>query len=255
MILSKFRILGACTALAFGGSVQADPITTSGSGVFSAFVGYGYQYTATWEATAGNYTLQVVPSSSLTLQGATIVLTMTFQPVGNNLFDVPTFDFQGAIDLQFINLSTGLPALPSALTRPDARHQGTASALVPVIPRLQEGGIRLSHSEVQSNQEMENAAGSSVLGFTFPQEANNVLHYDAAVHFVAGNTLQPSPDPTCASISCMVPDHDALNFRDVTFRYTASTVVPEPASVLMWVTGLLGIAVSTYGRRRKASGA
>lgn len=255
MILTKFRILGACAALAFSGSAQADPITASGSGVFSAFAGYGYQYTATWEATAGSYTLQVVPSSSLTLQGAEIVLTMTFLPVVNNLFDVPTFDFQGAIDLQFINLSTGLPALPPALTRPDARHQGSASALVPVSPRLQEGGIRLSRSEVRSDLEMVNAAGSSVRGFTFPQEANNVLPYDAAIHFVAGNTLQPSTDPTCASISCMVPDHDAISFRDVTFRYSASTVVPEPASVLMWAAGLLGIAISTYSRRRKSSDA
>jgi hypothetical protein len=213
------------------GASYADAVTQTGSGPLP-FAGYGYQYTATWESSASGvaFTPAViggVPNTFL-FSGS---FSSTSPPQS-----VTSFDFNATVQVRFINVSTGQEELPAGVL---SQRTGFGKIESYVVSGFQAGGIRFSNYNYSLNSNLFGPGGGPVDTFApIPTSAQYALSF----RFEAGNFLNPSSDPSCASFACMVPGQDLLGVSNLgSFNIGA---VPEPRIFALFLGGLALLAGS-----------
>lgn len=235
--MRKLMLLCAGLMLAAVHSARADPITVSGGGAFTLYPGYGYEYQATWDATGASFSF----TPSLAEDNRRVTFTGQFN-APSNLLDVTSLDLHATVQLRFVNLTTGLPGVPPAMVF----FSGNADADYRVVQG--QGEIRFSNPVESTAFSLTDPSGTSVVGVTRPFDPITTVTFRLDEHFVPGNFLSPSPDPSCASFSCMIPGHDLLQVVQAgTFLFSPS-MVPEPASAGLLLAGL---GIGTWLRRRR----
>jgi hypothetical protein len=77
------------------------------------------------------------------------------------------------------------------------------------------------------------------------------LHF--SFQFFGGHFLNPSSDPNCAALSCMVPGQDTFQVSGYQLR-TSQFLVPEPSTWLLILAGSLSMLILRNGFNRIAQG-
>ncbi len=190
----------------------------------------------------------------LNAQGALISVNGLFQAVGPSFPDA--VDLQATITLSFVNTTTGALALPTQLSVPAARYNGSVQDSLSTS--LVSGEVRFSNPTESTTLTFTDLNGASVVNGSSQgvpaTTADLQLQFTVNEHFAAGHVLQPSSDPNCASFDCMTPAHDLLG-GNANFAYTLHTggLVPEPGPAMLMAGGLFGLLAAGARRRRSVA--
>lgn len=239
---------------AVGSAAGAATQTASGTVPLAGFEGYGYSYSATWTSSTP-YGLTVSSGGgAFDLDDGTYrigQLTLLLDSTDTGAARHSSLDLDVAFTVKVVNLTSGEVALPAAVLNPGPGEtsftsmapswvfQGGPMCVRPANPGIgqfyTQGCTYAFTSQSIDAQDGRLAAGS---------EATVTLNSRTGRSFV-------SPDPACASFSCMTPINDVLNIPRVWMAANVTLQpVPEPASAALLIAGIALIGVA---RRRRGS--
>lgn len=239
---------------AVGSAAGAATQTASGTVPLAGFEGYGYSYSATWTSSTP-YGLTVSSGGGVfDLDDGTYrigQLTLFLDSTDTGAAGHSSLDLDVAFTVKVVNLTSGEVALPAAVLNPGPGEtsftsmapswvfQGGPMCVRPANPGIgqfyTQGCTYAFTSQSIDAQDGRLAAGS---------EATVTLNSRTGRSFV-------SPDPACASFSCMTPINDVLNIPRVWMAANVTLQpVPEPASAALLMAGIALIGVA---RRRRGS--
>lgn len=241
----KLQTIFASSLLSLAGVASAVVNTTSGTGEFSAFAGFGYSYTATWESDVP-LSLRVLQFSGMSqgVPGAGVTLQLK---TADDPFDLPQLSINATMELRFINLATGELGLPLEFyNQPPLVAIGAFSSGASGNPCTTPGAsveLRFSNPSCVISSSIDKSGWRPGLDLSASASTSYVIR--------PGNFLVASDDPSCASFSCMTPGHDLIMPRSMTLAgYLSAANVPEPSTYALFALGLG--AVLAVSRRRKA---
>lgn len=241
MNLRRFLFLGL--ALAAPALANGQTYTFSGSGSFSALPGLGYEYRATVQSSIEVSGFTPVSQSSFSPFSpgfASLIFGGRFSFVGQ-FHDVDSYDYLSTFSARFVDTTTGQTISPSQSGFFNGQllaFFGVSSTISP--DGLMPGGIRFSSPVTQWTTTITDGFGNPISSgpIDYIPESFTIT---SSGYFKPGNFLNPSPDPTCASFSCMVPGRDRLRLGDGSLAITAQSfpaAIPEPSSLLLMLAGV-----------------
>jgi hypothetical protein len=240
MISSK-QFLIACAIITSAGTSAASTGTSTGSGALPGFSGYGYEYVATWTATTGEYVFNRNVSYYLGPNGGIVFFDGRFNtPPGQSSYPyVEALDFVGSVTYSIVNLTSGLPELPPQMNYGSYTNRTSLGSTTGGLPVE----FRFSNSQITQSFEVIDANG---LPFSSAQPLTPTVTLTIEYQFRAGHFAMVSPDPSCASVSCMPVGYDRL-VGIPAFQYVTS--VPEPSGAALMLTGGALLAMTAFRRR------
>lgn len=224
----------AIFALAFFIGSPGNAASGAASGSGSMGYGYAYEYTASWETSGPVFSFVDASDTHPGFLGKFV------SPATH--FDVETFDFTGTINLRIFDISTGMEGVPSRQASASPYPISFGGQYFVDLGAVGQG-IRFSNSVLTSQNTVTGPGGAPLV----LDSSHGSITYRLSVHFGQGNFLASSPDPACASFSCMVPGGDQLRIADAGMFALA---VPEPGTYAMLIAGLVAVGCAC---RRKAA--
>lgn len=236
-------LLVGCALVALSSHAAAG--TATGLIQLTTMPDYAFAYESSWTASSGSFELQVstydlyAPPASNPWPHALATLKALLIPVVAPDAGA-SFDFDFELRIAIVELATGdVEAPPVFMNHPMGLSHETivgshfaSQAGAPV-------GLRFSNFILDQQPSISHP--------TYPAPD---WTYTSAVHFEPGNFLSPSPDPSCASLACMIPGKDKLVALGTGGVVVGISAVPELSTMALMLSGLAGIAA--IARRRAA---
>lgn len=246
------KLLFAAAVVLGAGSSQALTGGVSGTVALTNWVGYGFQYSASWDSSAVPYALSVSFNEHASSQFPNtgyfnVSLALGPTAPSSSFPALDAFDFVGSVKMSFVDLTTGLPAVPPAFPgAPFFGVSGYASSSqcggwIPVTE-----GVRFSTPTCSQSATLN---GDSALS-----QSSKQLTYELATsyHYRSGHFLSPTTDSSCASFDCMIPGHDRVPLFYGGLQVSVAAV-DEPSTLPMMAAGC--VATAAWLRRRRARSA
>ena len=277
MKLVRSLVISLAAAAAAAGPAFA--ITEVTTGVFSSPPNLGYSIRSEWHSSLAGlqYAPVVVDNVKFATgnNGAPIQfigeLSIGARLIGSipaTAVDVDSFHLDITTTVTFINLATGLPALPALFDQATANaalgFRWSSSLTEDSSQFAPQQVIRFSNPIANEAKSMRDINGTAV-GPTDPRfslfvdgycggvsckRASPQYTYSYAYDFVPGHFLTASNDPACADFSCMLKGRDQLVLGSISNVFSINAV-PEPATLALCTAGLAMVVGAA--RRRHAS--
>ena len=257
MKLVRSLVMSLAAAAAAAGPAFA--ITEVTTGVFSSTPNLGYSIRSEWHSSLAGlqYAPVVVDNVKFATgnNGAPIQfigeLSIGARLIGSipaTAVDVDSFHLDITTTVTFINLATGLPALPALFDQATANaalgFRWSSSLTEDSSQFAPQQVIRFSNPIANEAKSMRDINGTAV-GPTDPRFSLFVDGYCVPGHF-----LTASNDPACADFSCMLKGRDQLVLGSISNVFSINAV-PEPATLALCTAGLAMVVGAA--RRRHAS--
>jgi hypothetical protein len=204
-----------------------------------------------------------------------VAATNTFLQRGgtgeNNKFDVYRYTITSPDSFEVLDGDSSISVLvesdPLTSIYPFLSRVGISS-LVFELDAPEEQQIRTSYSRLNWSYQIIDAESQSIvdevngqslrldkeglqgIGFGISSIAQQFRAYEMkfSFEFLAGYSLVPSLDPSCASVLCMTAVQDQLYFR-----YANPSAIPEPSRYALLFGGLAVLSIISLWRRREIS--
>lgn len=240
-------LLATVLAAASAAPSYASAGSAAGTGSFANWSGYGYKYTASWDASPVDFALSAAvtehQSSQFPSQGFFNV-SLVLSPVGS-LAAFDKLDFTGTIKLTLINATTGLPAVPPGFY--DALYTGaTASSWITPCSTTVAVSVRFSNPTCSESVTLNGGSPAFPNQPIFKALSNET---SASIQSRSGHFLLPSSDPSCASFACMISGHDPLPSFAL-YLSVGVYAVPEPSPIALLLIGTPAMLFWIRKRRR-----